>query len=217
MFPEHQTGLDLFGATYAGDYRIGYHATLSNGRSPTEANNDVDSKVAFGGRLELEAPLAGTLKLGASFYTGRYTNLPPTVGAVPESYDEHAFGADAQWDRGGVHAQGELVFEDRAYRAGQRTPTIGGFVPDGRSVGYYGLAGYRFASAWNIMPFAMSERYLPVDKAYFAGVFGYSVGVNFRPTATVVLKASVGQARFEGGAFDGVTISITSAQAAWVF
>ncbi|HEV7559223.1 MAG TPA: hypothetical protein VGO00_27300, partial [Kofleriaceae bacterium] len=56
FFPEHQTGLDAFGSIPLGGYKLGYHATLSNGRSPAEAQADFDNEPAFGGRLELHTP-----------------------------------------------------------------------------------------------------------------------------------------------------------------
>jgi hypothetical protein len=82
-FPEQQTGIELFGKTLVGDYRLGYHATITNGRSPVDAVSDPDGKPALGGRLEFEAPWAGTLKLGASGYMGRYTGVAAVGATAP--------------------------------------------------------------------------------------------------------------------------------------
>lgn len=47
------------------------------------------------------------------------------------TYQETALGADASWDRGGGHVQGELLYQQRRYRAGERAARGAGFWPDG--------------------------------------------------------------------------------------
>ncbi len=219
FIPEHQTGIDAFGATYVGDYRIGYHATISNGRSPAEAIEDPDNTMAFGGRLELGAPWSGNATFGLSVYRGRATNLAPNVVTVPVSYDEVAYAADVEWHHGGLLAQGEIMARDLHYRVGQRPAVAGGFQPDGRDVGGYALAGYRLDRMWNVMPFALYEHYDPLTALLYRDVSGYSVGVNLRPTATVVLKAEATLGLTNGaGAYGALgTIYVYTTQAAWVF
>lgn len=219
FIPEHQTGLHAFGSTYIGEYKVGYHATVSNGRTDAEATEDPDGKLAFGGRLEVEAPWAGTVNLGVSGYTGRATRLGGSLFTVPVTHDEVAYAADVAWRHGGLIIQGEAMLRTRNYVVGQRAALGAGFQPDGRDVGTYVLAGYRFNTAWNVMPFAMAEYYNPLVSSLFDEVAGYSVGVNFRPVPTVVLKAMATIADTEGvGAIGELgRIVILGTQAAWVF
>jgi len=87
------------------------------------------------------------LKAGGSYYRGRYTGLPAAAGALAETYDEAAYGGDAQFDRGALHLQGEVIARERHYEVGQRAASAAGFAPDGRDFGFYVLAGYRSISS----------------------------------------------------------------------
>jgi hypothetical protein len=218
LFPEHQTGLDLFGHVYAGDYKLQYHATISNGRSPTEAQHDTDNMPAFGGRLELETPWDA--KFGASIYGGRSTSLPAMVNGPTTAFDEVALGADAQWDRGGLHLQVEAAMRDRHYLANARAIQGSGFTPDGRDFGMYALAGYRFDSRFNPMPYLEYEVDSPLQAAYYDSAHALHVGINLRPAASFVLKLEAIGARFRNdgeGLLAGEKAVIATTQLAWVF
>src|ERR1044071_4903422 len=217
FFPEHQTGLDMFGSYATSGYKIGYHLTASNGRGGSEAQADVDSKLAFGGRVEVETPFGA--KLGASYYRGRYTSLTTTVGAMPETFLEASYGGDVQFDRGPLHLQGEVIAREHHFASGQRAATAAGFMPDGRDIGFYGLVGYRFDRLWNVMPFFFHEDYRPSDHTITSRVRAENFGLNFRPSPAWVLKVGGGYVAFVGdqGLFAGNTIWIYSTQASWVF
>jgi hypothetical protein len=220
LFPEHQTGLDVFGAARIGDYRLGYHATVSNGRNPIEATRDPDMRLAFGGRLELEAPWLGQVKLGASAYTGRATELKTTPADVPAAYDEVSYGADALWQRDGWVVQTELVLQRRRYVDGARALRSGGFAPNGSAYGGYVIAGHRFSRLWNAMPYAVVEHYHSYDTAFSGDYVRAAVcGLNFRPTPSLVVKAEHTYAWFAPGEslFAGSHIKLARVQAAWVF
>ena len=217
FFPEHQTGLDLFGSHYEAGFKLGYHATVSNGRGATEAQADQDNKFAFGGSLELETPWG--LKVGGSYYRGRYTGIATTAGAIPETYLEAAYGGDAQYDHGGLHLQAEVIARDRHYAAGKRAATGVGFAPDGRDFGFYVLAGYRFDHLWNVMPYTYYEEYQPTIPLRFPRAFVENVGLNFRPTASLVFKLQATHATFDDGLgfVAGQTVYYYFGQACWVF
>jgi len=230
LFPEHQTGLDLFGTLPVDEYKLTYHATISNGRNQTEIVSDTDRRPAFGGRLELEAPWSGTAKLGISGYAGRYTGANPTLttsdtataDTVPapalEAYDERGVGLDAQWDHGGLHLQGELIRRSRSYLDGHRPLTLfGAPQPDGTDFGIYALAGYRFSSLWNVMPFAFVEDYRPLVAGEVKGIKAYNLGLNFRPTSTLVLKLQGSYGHTDSMGLVQGDIFLTTAQVAWVF
>ena len=219
FIPEAQTGIHLFGATHVGEYRIGYHATVSNGRASAEATSDPDAQFAYGGRIEVSAPWAGTLNAGVSAYAGRATRLGAHALSPSVVFDEATLAADLMWARGRFLAQGEGLGRRRDYLTGHRRARGTGFQPDGHDVGAYVLAGYRFNRAWNVMPYVVGELYEPLEHALFERVRGVSFGLNFRPTPTVVLKAATTIAETEGAGLYGELgrFTLLTTQAAWVF
>jgi len=236
LFPEHQTGLEIYGTWNLGPSQVGYHLTLSNGRGPIDSYQDLDHNKAVGGRLFVkhDDPGWGTLTIGASGYKGTYTDSYDVyeVSAagglkvthpITAQYKELSLAADVKWELGGLLVQSELIMSDVAYTDGLRPPVYPvsggppGFAPDHRRVGLYGLAGYRFAFL-GIMPFFGGENYdagagsnTPASSALWGGL-------NVRPTARVVLKAQFTHAWFakwEGpsfGDYNGLDL-----QAAWSF
>lgn len=221
FFPEHQTGLDLFGSRHVGDFKLSYHATLTNGRSETEAQVDSDRKAAFGGRLEVDTPWG--VRVGGSYYRGRYTGLPPaTPGAVAPTYLEQSYGADAQFDFAGLHLQGEFASQNRHYATlAQAKAATGGAAttPDTNDLGFYVLGGYRFNYLWSVMPFSYFQYFKRADHTYLTSTTTAAVGLNFRPTANIVFKLQGQRAKFaEGdGLLQGTITYDLYAQAAWVF
>jgi len=216
FFPEHQTGLDLFGSRPLSGFKLGYHLTMSNGRGGAEAQQDQDEKFAFGGRLELETPWG--LRIGGSYYRGRYTGLPAALGAAPNTYLEAAYGGDAQLDVGKLHVQAEVIARDRHYVIGERAASAAGFAPDGRDFGFYGIAGYRLDHLWNVMPFVYYEDYHPTDHTYFSRVRAPAGGLNFRPSPSLVFKAMADWISISGpGLLGDVNIREFTGQVSWVF
>jgi len=211
-FPEHQTGLDLFGSRSYTNYRVGYHLTVSNGRGGAEAQQDQDEKFAFGGRIEVELPWG--LRIGGSYYRGRYTGLPPALGAKSQTYLEATYGGDAQFDLGGLRVQGEVIVHDRHSETSASAASLG---TDLRDFGAYALVGYRFHRLWNVMPFLFYEHILPSEFLPSETLIARILGLNFRPSSSITFKATVNQIKFEGrGVLQGTTWE-TIGQAAWVF
>jgi hypothetical protein len=220
FFPAAQTGLDLYGNIHVGEYRVGYHATASNGRTLVDSTRDPDNSLAFGGRVEVEAPWAGTVKLGASVYGGKATDLSST-GQITDQYTERSYGVDAQWDHGGLHVQAELIGNSRRYVTGERAAlSTSAFAPDGTQWGYYGLAGYRTNVLWNAMPYVYTEHERPLDKSLFGVVHTYNAGINFRPAPSVVLKLEGSFSFMRDGGLLGATnggVNVFTGLVAWVF
>jgi opacity protein-like surface antigen len=220
LFPRSQVGLELYGSVFLGSRaRLGYHATVSNGRiGHNPAYVDLDSKYGWGGRFFLELGLgaAGELKLGYSTYGGRNTDrhqglevvAAPVNGTevgvlVPKTTtwtgDEWDQAVDAKWELGGLTLQGEY-FEQRL-RDEQRTVVIGSGASAVTSStrqdpywrrGWYGLVGYRLPLA--IMPFAVYQ-YISDSRADWQhdstqDAYEWTLGVNWRVRPNVVLKAS---------------------------
>jgi hypothetical protein len=230
LFPERQTGIELHGERPVGQYTVGYHLTLSNGRGPLTGFKDLDANKGVGGRIELTTHWLGSTKLGVSAYTGRFTDRPASHITVDEtgaaativpngtSYDEEAFGADLLVQRGPLHVQSELIFNHRRLRS---TPTAAMGLPSaegGRQIGGYVLAGYRLDRWWNVMPFASVELARP-QTGWGGSPVGYTAfnaGLNFRPVPSVVLKMSFSVVDVDSPLYDEHGY-INAAQAAWVF
>jgi len=214
FFPEHQTGLDLFGSFGHEAFKLSYHATVSNGRGGADAQQDQDDKFAFGGRLELEVPWG--LRIGGSIYRGRYTGLAPALGALPDTYLETAYGGDVQLDRGPLHVQGEIIARDR------RHPTAAASLAtasDGRDFGYYAFAGYRLDRLWNVMPYTLFEEYRPADHTLGEVLRAGNVGFNFRPSSSLVFKVNATWSAISAGMglLAETTVREFNTQACWVF
>jgi hypothetical protein len=240
LFPERQTGLELFGARVLGAWTVGYHLTLSNGRGPTEAYGDLDANKAVGGRVEVEWRGAGQLNAGASFYAGRYTrpadrwvpsgqpHVSRREGGIAERYDERAVAADVRYTRAGLLLQSEFVLNDRRYTDPGR-PVAGEtqsfLVPDFRRWGAYGLVGWRFART-ELMPYFNAELYEFGPGASLTTIgavrrsLGYFVGVNYRPRPDVVLKVELFETTYPGApsnSWGADHYSGLEAEAAWAF
>jgi hypothetical protein len=211
LLPERQTGLHLYGVKALAEYSLGYHATLSNGRGPYEAFRDLDNNKGVGGRLWFEAPWAGTLRIGSSAYTGRFSDRESDVIVVEDgmpvnstpagiAYNEVGYAADVLWTRGGLHAQAEVIGRRIAYVDGARDSSGGGagFAPDSTTFGIYGFVGYRLDRLWNVMPYVMAEHYEPPTNAFVDKADAISAGLNFRPTPSVVLKVQYVDAHLQG-------------------
>jgi hypothetical protein len=205
LFPAQQTGLEFYGGGLVGPVELGYHLTLSNGRGPLDAYQDLNGNKAIGGRLFARADTpAGTFTVGVSGYKGRYTDRKQeyvfdaagTLGTKYQrvlDYNELSLAADLKWEHQGFLLQGEAIMNDAVYDRQRPTDPFvisgpPGYLPDTRRFGVYGLTGYRFGFL-GTMPFAGAE-YYDTGRPMFAGksaaFFG---GLNVRPTARVVLKA----------------------------
>lgn len=236
MFPNHQTGLEMYGSYAVDSTQVGYHLTLSNGRGPIDAYKDLDKNKAIGWRLWLQQDTDfGTFVLGTSGYKGRYTDRTQTTAVensalvydypVTSEYRELSLAADLKWNWKGALVQGEAIMHDVAYENGGRpaafAPDAGpqGWTPDNRAYGFYVLAGYRLP--WlGIMPYYGGE-YYHVGRTSFAPVAqAFWGGVNIRPTDRVVLKIQETHATFPQGLI-GLkapgALNLLIAQVAWSF
>jgi len=208
LFPERQTGLELYGSAYFGPTELGYHLTLSNGRGPIDAYQDLDHNKAIGGRLYLKNDSnLGTITFGVSGYRGKFTDRTNeyVIGAdgqfesrdpVILQFDELSLAADFKLEKAGFLFQAEGIVQDTAYDDRVRpadpgfTPGPPGWTPDNRRYGVYGLTGYR-TPFFGLMPFFGGEYYYIGKHSFLpdsAAVWG---GLNARPTPRVVLKAQI--------------------------
>ena len=252
LFPEHQVGIEAYGSKYLGSVRLGWHLTASNGRyedaigtdflapqiHATAQYTDADTNVAFGGRLFAESSaLLGELKLGASYYQGRFTTrtqgidfgpvlagtgYPGTIDEINVQYDEKDFGADLRWDVGPVVLQGEWL--NHATETTRNSPSYnpGGDNSGGRS-GYYVLLGVKLP--YNVMPFAIYQGYRPDLNDHHTDIVAYSVGARWSVLPNLALKAEYDHYRMPDAEKAGGTTAFffkdalpqMSFQLAWAF
>jgi hypothetical protein len=229
LIPERQTGVEAYGSVFIDATQLGYHLTLSNGRGPIDAFQDLDKNKGVGARVFVRNDsLLGTITLGASVYRGTYTDRPavltafdPEQGLIPNDiitlrYDEQALAADLKWEWSGWLLQSELITSDIAYDDDTRPPDAGlsggppGFAADQRRIGGYGLLGYR-THWWDTMPYFELSGY---DNG-MVSVLALIGGLNVRPTPHVVLKLEYSKISFADDQLPGFG-SFTS-QVAWSF
>jgi hypothetical protein len=234
LFPEQQTGLHLYGSGFLDPFEIGYHLTLSNGRGPVEYEDFNDDK-AFGGRLYAKTESIGTLNVGASFYRGGYYDRSAKYGLTSggdvdqtyttiSKYQELSIGADVKWEYKAWLAQGEFLMNEAKFAKDSRprqrvVEPPQGFQPDYRRWGAYGLLGYRL-SFFPLMPYAIIQHAYAPDTPNTPPATAYEVGVNYRPTAAVVVKLEYQDWHFSSpGAvgFGNYPLRILASQVAWAF
>jgi hypothetical protein len=241
LFPERQTGIELYGTTSLGEIDLAYHVTLSNGRGPATTHLDFDGNKALGARLQASWRGATSLTFGASGYRGRFTartdRFTPIPGGgsiartstITSQYDETSLALDARLARGNLHVQAEAVAQERVFtEAGRKRseldPSL--FYPDSRRWGVYALVGYR-TRLFGIMPYVTGESYrfgAVGDLTPFVGhapaVAVLYAGLNARPVANVVLKLELTFATFPSAAessWGRDDLRALHAQAAWAF
>jgi hypothetical protein len=204
MFPQHQTGIELYGTYGIDSTQVGYHLTLSNGRGPVDTYRDMDTNKAVGWRLWVQQDTSfGTFALGTSGYKGRYTDRGQVAVVngtsliydypINSEYKELSLALDLKWTWKGALVQSEAIMHDVGYENSTRpsvTATDGGangWTPDSRAYGFYVIGGYRFP--WlGVMPFFGGEYYSQNDANAAPGAAAFWGGINMRPTDRVVLK-----------------------------
>lgn len=202
LFPERQTGIQVSGEWTGETNQLGYFATVSNGRGPSDAYADLDNNKGVGGRLFWNNTALGSLTLGVSAYKGTYTSsnreylverpagVAPklvTENPITQQYREQSIAADARWDFKGLLLQGEVMQHEVVFNDGYRPAQNGLTFADYRERGYYVLAGYR--TPWlGIMPFVTVEGYNFASQPFVPPANAESIGLNVRPEATIVVK-----------------------------
>jgi hypothetical protein len=238
LFPEHQTGIELYGRWEASSYGLlGYHLTLSNGTGPVSEYRDLDNNKAVGGRLYFQYRRLGDLKVGVSGYYGRDTDSTLVFGAdttlshltadenlVTQS-DSLALAADVVWRHRGWHLQSEWISQQRRFTDRgrvQRVDLLTGrinYPVDTFAWGVYALAGYSF-DWWGCMPHVLVQYFDQLDPttSLATELIGYSLGLNFRPADEVVFKFVYFEGRFPNGHFvDKGALRLGQVQLAWAF
>ena len=199
-FPNHVTGLEALGTVEGESLELGYHAHISNGRTP--AQEAIGNYPAFGGRVYGRTVGKTALTLGASGYYGslddevkNITSFQPFRVERTETVEgrEWAAGADVALDAGALRVRSEGVLHRVDYDEGQRPTLNGGFEPDAYEWDVYALVAYRLPAG--IEPYVWFEvRHGPSSTA--DTVYVPSVGLNLHFSPSVQLKSQLTHVMF---------------------
>ncbi|MDX2023744.1 MAG: hypothetical protein SF187_26130 [Deltaproteobacteria bacterium] len=233
FIPERQTGIETYGRRSFSNLVAGYHLTLSNGRGIGEEYLDRDDNKAVGGRAFVTTMAVGELTLGGSFYRARRTTTADKFTYGPsgeklftdriiERSREIGLAADVKWRWRNLHVQGELLARQRNFDDNARERlsdySVPSFTPNNFRWGAYGLVGYRTPLA-GIMPFVLVER-VTFPTGDLPNAMSVHLGLNYRPEASLVLKAEAMYAWFPGAlqtSFGVDNLISYALQVAWVF
>ncbi|MEZ4222238.1 MAG: porin [Polyangiaceae bacterium] len=204
-FPSRQTGVQALGSAFAGPWELGYHATVSNGRSV--GTMDIDDNKALGGRLHATHMLDGRrVALGASAFYGTFVDYQKRLTAVDPlrvetdvtvSGTEWTLGADVSLDFDGWRLRAEGAMQRVSYDPDKRAPMSGppgAQVPDQNRWNGYALFAYRLPGT-ALEPYGYLEG---IHRPNSLGdtVIGTSVGMNVYFTPAAQLKLQYSQIRF---------------------
>lgn len=195
-FPLRQLGIQLHGRVPLTGWDLGYHAYISNGRTP--GSTDLSEDKAFGGRVfaELDGP-DWQLTAGASGYYGTYLDREGNIVSFSPltivfedavAYTEGTVGLDASLDIGRWRIRSEGSLQRTVYREGLRAPgpSPGSLLPDSWHWNAYILAAYRLRR-YPLEPFAYYElQHGPNPWGDTGQVGGLGLIIHIRPE--VVLK-----------------------------
>lgn len=199
VIPQQQVGVMAHGRTLLGDYMLGYHAYVGNGRTP--GLFDLSHDKAVGGRLTLSpVTFGGELELGFSGYWGKYLEQNKRIDNFVDlsstkytkvAYSEYALVADLTLDWEGLRVRTEVAMQYRKYDDGAREPTVipGTFMPDRYYWNAYTIIGYRLPF-WGLEPYLYGE-VLHVPSLVGDTIVIPSVGFNIHFTARAQLKTQV--------------------------
>jgi hypothetical protein len=237
LFPERQTGFELFGrwdATRSGT--LGYHLTLSNGQGPITEYRDLDDNKAIGGRLFWEQQQAlGSLRFGGSAYYGQSTDgatnfrltpagLVQAQDVIYQQYDVLSLALDAVWKYRGLVVQGEWISRQRIFTESGRTAVVNDYLQqtvfpsDATSWGVYGLIGYRLP--WfGIMPYYVGQYFDSTStNGIHSEITNMQFGLNIRPYDVVIFKLEYSYGFFARALLgSNDPIQFFQAQVAWAF
>ena len=172
--PIRQTGVMLYGSAFAGDWELGYSATLSNGRQEI-SNYNFNNSFGLGGRAYARRDMGHVnTTLGLSYFTGKTRDNE--VDAVASSagingvafvdktnweYTEHVVGADISLDFDATRIRAEAIVRRMVFDPGQRAAgdplhAPGSFYPDSWQESAYLLVAHQLP--WlGIEPYLFGE------------------------------------------------------------
>ncbi len=228
LLPIRQLGIQAFGNVFAGNWELGYMATVSNGRQEQSAVALTDD-VGLGGRI-YAADESGdvSMRFGASFYTGRnqdlqvdVTNASPVtlVQKYNWAYREYIGGVDASFDIHHTRIRSEVLLRRVDYDTGKHAPAVGLFAPPGAKYASslvqdgYVLVAQQLPWA-GIEPWAMLEGVYGPSGVCDTIIFATG-GINVHLSDSLLFKSEVNRTSLlnlrNDPAVDGATIAKNNA------
>ena len=201
--PRQQTGLEFFGRYNRPPFSVGYHFTVSNGRTPSLV--DYTDNKAVGGRAFLKYSGKSEIQLGVTGWWGRSEDIAKDLTSIePVSIDiretvamtEAAVGVDLSIDYGATRLRTEGLISERHYDRGKRPQALleppGLLEPDRIRYNWYGVLAHRIK--W-LEPYAMVDfEHIPTGRG--DSVVVLAPGVNAHFSAASQLKVQYGYAHF---------------------
>ncbi|HSO32508.1 MAG TPA: porin, partial [Labilithrix sp.] len=209
QMPLRQTGVQVYGSAFKGDWELGYTATVSNGRQEL-SNFAFDDNRGFGGRVFANNEKGeAMIKLGASFYTGRVRDQEVDVTSITPltlerktnfDYREIVGGLDASVDVGRTRIRAEATVASVRYDDGKHEVTLSASPVPQYMPSY--VEATAFALVAHTLPWVPVELYGTSDIGH-GPVLGVgdtivvpSVGMNIRFTKATMLKTQVSRSMF---------------------
>jgi hypothetical protein len=209
LFPIRQTGLQVYGNAFAGEWELGYHATMTNGRQEL-SNFAFDDDRGFGARVYANNEKGeATIKLGASFYTGRtkdqevdITSFTPITFQKKSTFDyrEVVGGLDFSLDVGRTRIRAEAAASSVTYDDGKHEPALVASVTPQFRPNMYIYNGYLLVA--HQLPWIPLELYGNFDLTFGPSIgvgdtaMGPGVGFNVRFNKAVIWKNQVTESIF---------------------
>jgi len=212
QMPIRQTGMMVYGNAFAGDWELGYAATLSNGRQEI-SNYNFNNSIGLGGRVYARRDTGSVnTTFGLSYFTGTTRDKETDVVIDPSAangigfadktkfeYTEHVAGADASIDIGPTRIRSEAVIRRQVYKPGQRPPgsalfSPGSFAPDLWQETVYLLVAHQLPWA-GLEPYLYAE-YMENPTIISDASLGLSLGLNIHFNSSVQWKTQATRSMF---------------------
>jgi len=200
--PTHLTGVQVHGRTGLGPADFGYHAYVTNGRTPTVLDNNPGKGI--GGRAFLEWHEPFHVLAGMSGYYEHYVDRQKEVIDINSftidsdrvvDYHDWSIAADLSLDIGQTRFRGEYVLNRVAYEDGFRdSPVPTRYAADEWRQNFYVILAHEIGKS-GFEPYVFGEytrRANPTDRASSTS----SVGLNYSFNPYTKLKTQFFYTRF---------------------
>jgi hypothetical protein len=237
--PQNQLGVQALGSFVQGNWELGYHAYLTNGRNAL--SSDEHFHKSFGGRLVLRRTGELRAAIGTSGYWGSFhkdvlllrVGTDPVTGAPTATFEksdlasdggyaanEWTVGGDISLDWKGLRFRGEALARHVMYEDGKHEHKTYGdpssTVPNHYKHYAYAILAYRFASHYE--PYLFVD-YNDSDPQAALNKYGilYSGGLNLYFTANAMLKLQYGEQKFSKSLTGQMDMRLVAARMILVF
>jgi len=201
--PRQQTGLELFGRYNRPPFSVGYHLTISNGRTPSLV--DYTDNKAVGTRLFMKYSGESEVQLGLTGFWGRQEDITKNLTSIApvvieteraSALTDMGFGADLSVDYGKTRLRTEGLITTRRYDRGRRVQAQlepPGFLDSDR-IGYYGYIVLAHRIGFLEPYMLLDVQHIPTGRG--DSVISYAPGFNAHFSAASQVKVQYGYVSF---------------------